>query len=399
MKIKPNQINMTQIMKKCTYYLFVTLLVLTGLFISPTTVLAQIPEPKCACAYCGVPCDTTSGHKPDCPYYVPPDQGRGGGAYIPAPVNPGVDYNSEFTNFLTDEANAENSKGIDCYNKREWSKAIRHFKRAAKYRPDIAAYKTNIDNAVAQQERLKEYERRAREWKKAAAENERKAKEAIGALKKGTIKAIKDLNCSAYWSLQSAGAALAAKDEVTKELDDEWASARKYGQFSDEAMEGKSPSGCPEVKISVPDVPPPVEANPQVRLYNYIITETKKLVPAIIETQQEIKDVNQRIEKTNKELADTRIKSGQLDEKLETTKSEKEKVVLIAEKKETDIKGDVLADLAGELLEEAADLNKKADQQIEREADLQNLYDDLRANPERAQELADKEAAKRASEK
>lgn len=71
MKIKPNHINMTQIMKKFFNSLFVTLLVLAGLIISPTTVFAQ-PEPSCVCATCGRPCDkiSTLGHKPGYSCYV-----------------------------------------------------------------------------------------------------------------------------------------------------------------------------------------------------------------------------------------------------------------------------------------------------------------------------------------
>lgn len=69
MKIKPNHINMTQIMKKCFNSLFVTLLVLAGLIIGPTTVLAQS---NCVCAICGRPCDeiSTLGHKPGYSCYV-----------------------------------------------------------------------------------------------------------------------------------------------------------------------------------------------------------------------------------------------------------------------------------------------------------------------------------------
>jgi hypothetical protein len=69
MKMKPNHINMTQIIKKCFIPLFITLLVLTGLIISPATVLAQS---NCVCAVCGKPCDeiSKSGHRPGYSCYV-----------------------------------------------------------------------------------------------------------------------------------------------------------------------------------------------------------------------------------------------------------------------------------------------------------------------------------------
>lgn len=73
MKIKPNHINIAQIIKKCFNPLFITLLVLAGLIISPATVLA-LPEPICTCAGCGRPCG--EGHKPGC-QYGPKNSGSG----------------------------------------------------------------------------------------------------------------------------------------------------------------------------------------------------------------------------------------------------------------------------------------------------------------------------------
>lgn len=80
MKVKPNHINITQIMKKCFNSLFVTLLVLAELIISPTTVLAQS---NCVCAICGRSCDevSRSGHKSGYSCYVAkkPTPGSSGG--------------------------------------------------------------------------------------------------------------------------------------------------------------------------------------------------------------------------------------------------------------------------------------------------------------------------------
>ncbi len=78
--MKPNHINMTQIMKKCFNPLFITLLVLAALIINTTTVL---PQSNCVCAICGRPCDevSRSGHKPGYSCYVAkkPTPGSSGG--------------------------------------------------------------------------------------------------------------------------------------------------------------------------------------------------------------------------------------------------------------------------------------------------------------------------------
>ena len=51
---------------------------------------------------------------------------------------------------------------------------------------------------------------------------------------------------------------------------------------------------------------------------------------------------------------------------------------------------DALVKQALELDQEATQLNTKADKQGETVVDLQKIYDDVRANPERAKELAGK---------
>lgn len=210
------------------------------------------------------------------------------------------------------------------------------------------------------------------------------------AAKEKTIKAIKELNCSAYWGLNSAKAALDGKNEVTKKLDDKYTLARKYGEYSAMAKDGKSVSGCPEVKISVPDVPPPVEANPQIQLYKHIIQQTEILVPDIIETQQKIEDTKQRLKNIKKDIADKRQEIEQFDKKLRSTKKEEEKDTLKKNKEEIDRERDALVKQALELDQEATQLNTKADKQGETVVDLQKIYDDVRANPERAKELAGK---------
>lgn len=210
------------------------------------------------------------------------------------------------------------------------------------------------------------------------------------AAKEKTIKAIKELNCSAHWGLKAASAALDAKDEVTENLDDRYTLARKDGEYSAMAKDGKSVSGCPEVKISVPDVPPPVEANPQIQLYNYIIQQTEILVPDIIETQKEIEKTKQRLKDIEKEKYKNRQETEQLVSNLITTKNEEEKDKLTAKYEENNIKYDELEKQAREALKTANQLNTKADKQGEKVADLKKIYDDVQANPERAKELAGK---------
>ena len=65
MRMKPNHITMTRLIKNCFNPSFLTLLVLAGLMIIPTTVSSQY---NCVCGECGRPCG--SGHAPSCSSYV-----------------------------------------------------------------------------------------------------------------------------------------------------------------------------------------------------------------------------------------------------------------------------------------------------------------------------------------
>jgi hypothetical protein len=207
------------------------------------------------------------------------------------------------------------------------------------------------------------------------------------AAKEKTIKALKELNGSVYWGLKAASAALDAKDEVTKTLDDKWADARKYAENSGMAMSGTFVPGSPEFEVRVPDVPPPVEANPQIQLYNYIVQQTKILVPDIIETQKAIEKTKQSSGNIKKDIADNRNETEQLVEKLLTTKNEEEKDKLKATYEEKNKEYDELTAQAKQADKEAGELDKKADKQRENYADLQKSNDAVQANPERAQEI------------
>jgi predicted nuclease with TOPRIM domain len=89
-------------------------------------------------------------------------------------------------------------------------------------------------------------------------------------------------------------------------------------------------------------------------------------------------------------IADKRQEIEQFDKKLRTTKKEEEKDTLKKNKEEIDRERDALVKQALELDQEATQLNTKSDKQGKTVVDLQKIYDDVRANPERAKELAGK---------
>jgi hypothetical protein len=198
------------------------------------------------------------------------------------------------------------------------------------------------------------------------------------AIKERTMKAIKQLNCSAYWALNASGAALKGDFDT----------ARRHGEFSAQAKGGNTASGCPEIKVYVPDVPPPVETNPQIQLYNHIIRQAGVLAVDIIETRQKIESANNRLENTKKDINVRQEKIKEIDRLLNHPRGKKE--VLSVQKKEEEKELDELEKLALELQKDAAQLNKNADGQRGKLADLQGVYESVKQNPQRAKELIKK---------
>ena len=98
--------------------------------------------------------------------------------------------------------------------------------------------------------------------------------------KNETIKAIEELNCSAYWGMEAAGMALAGRDEF----------ARVYGEYSARAKTDDSLSGkCPAISVEIPPVGAPQPATFQKDFYRFIVKKTADLLPVIHDLKEQKK--------------------------------------------------------------------------------------------------------------
>jgi len=261
-----------------------------------------------------------------------------------------------------DAMNDANNNGIDCYEKGDWSCALRYFELALEYSPYNPSIISNINKA---KEKLRAQQQPAPV----------QVQKAYGpAIKERTMKAVKELNCGAHWALNALDASRAG-DAVT---------ARQYGEFSARAKGGNTASGCPEFRVFVPDVPPPMEVNPQIRTYNYIIQQADILVPAIIETQKKIQDTKSRIEKTGKDIVVRQDEIKYLEKNISNPIWKDDPHI---RKKEAEHELDELEKLARELQKQADQLNRNADEQKGKRDDLKRMYDFVKENPQRADEL------------
>jgi hypothetical protein len=167
-----------------------------------------------------------------------------------------------------------------------------------------------------------------------------------------TEKALKELSCSAYWGIKALKEA--GTTSITKDLNDSLSVASQYVQNSAMAKGAEPGAECPAIVMNIPEAPLPIESDPQIQAYVYIVKKTEILLPQMVQTRQKIVQTDQQIEVLKKEK---KVKNDmQSDE---------------AKKKADD-----------ELKREALELEKQAKEA----ADLEVMYDDISRNPEHSEE-------------
>lgn len=199
-------------------------------------------------------------------------------------------------------------------------------------------------------------------------------------LRNQTEKLIKELNCSAFWGLEAAKTAVNAKVEITSKLDDDLETARSLAEMSEGAEQGKSISGCPTVSINVPDIPPPIEQNPQIRLFNTMSNDLQAMIPEIITTKTQQKDVKDWQDEVKGDITRNRKEKAVLDRKPNTPKNRVEK-----QKKEDEFDALIKEALAAE--SEAKNSQEKINGFKEKVSGYQNIYDAVTKDPSRAKEF------------
>lgn len=114
------------------------------------------------------------------------------------------------------------------------------------------------------------------------------------------IKAIKDLNCAAYWGLQAAGAGLNNNDK----------DASTYSDFSNAASSGNMVSGCPERNFNIPEPSQPQKVDFQVDFYEYLNDEVSKKIETIQNFKTEIEKADKKVVEDEKKVEELKTKSN-----------------------------------------------------------------------------------------
>lgn len=202
-------------------------------------------------------------------------------------------------------------------------------------------------------------------------------------LRARTAQSIKQLNCSAYYGLMAAEAALYANIEIRKYLDDDLEWSRGYAEKSLGVKKGQTDMNCPTVNVEVPEIPPPIEQNPQIRLFDSMSNDLQVMIPEIISTKMQQKDIKDWQNEIKNDINRNRKEKAVLDRKPRTTKNKAEK-----QKKEDEFDALIREAMAAE--NEAKSLQGKIDGYQEKVANYQNIYDTVTKEPTRAKEFLPK---------
>jgi hypothetical protein len=133
-------------------------------------------------------------------------------------------------------------------------------------------------------------------------------------------RALAQLNCSAYWGIKAARSALSASSENTA-LNGPDEFARVFGEYSAQAAGTSDGSGCPELKVNIPDVPQSGLGDIQSGMYEFIISEVDVVIP-------EIRILQDRKKVTKNTIAVNQGEIKKLENKRDSaaTKDEKAKI-------------------------------------------------------------------------
>jgi len=208
-------------------------------------------------------------------------------------------------------------------------------------------------------------------------------KPSFGVEREQTVKRIKELNCSAFWGIEALNEALKIRNDVTRNLEDEYTLTRQYAGFSAAAKGGKSVQGCPEVKISVPDVPPPLASNPQIILYDQLIEQEQELLTNVIDTNRTIRVTAKRITEAEQETKSKVEELVRMSHKPNTAKNR-------AEKRKAEAELTELMEIALQAQREANELKETADEQRNKVAELQTTFDIVSKDPDQAKNFLNK---------
>jgi len=200
------------------------------------------------------------------------------------------------------------------------------------------------------------------------------------------INAVRELSCTAEYSLEASNAALAGDFERARES--AGCIFDYFGAYFAPAIKlSKCSHACnasQTVKVYIPDVPPPVEDNPQAKVYNYIRERSNKLLPEVIYNQNKLKETEDRITKLEEQRSKIKEQKEVVEKQQAKVNEPELREQLEKEKTKFDQDDASLLIEAERLNKEALEMQKKADTYKDEIFKLNRYLVDNMENPERS---------------
>jgi len=204
------------------------------------------------------------------------------------------------------------------------------------------------------------------------------------ALKPGNVAAanhgdeIKDLRNSVYWALKAASA-------VSNGNNENYETARQHSEYSAQAYAGS------DIELpSVPDVPAPVHAHPQIRLYKYLIKNTNRAASELKLINTNLKQVEEEKRKSEGKIDQQKAKIKELKQKKsvrkKNDKQEDMDKLITAAKAELDAAKKQDREASKNIIS----LNEQKKGQEENLSNLRQAFDMVNKHPEQAGKILKK---------
>lgn len=200
------------------------------------------------------------------------------------------------------------------------------------------------------------------------------------------INAVRELSCTAEYSLEASNAALAGDFERARES--AGCIFDYFGAYFAPAIKlSKCSHACnasQTVKVYIPDVPSPVEDNPQAKVYNYIRERSNKLLPEVIYNQNKLKETEDRITKLEEQRSKIKEQKEVVEKQQAKVNEPELREQLEKQKTKFDQDDASLLIEAERLNKEALEMQKKADTYKDEIFKLNRYLVDNMENPERS---------------
>ena len=200
------------------------------------------------------------------------------------------------------------------------------------------------------------------------------------------INAVRELSCTAEYSLEASNAALAGDFERARES--AGCIFDYFGAYFAPAIKlSKCSHACnasQTEKVYIPDVPSPVEDNPQAKVYNYIRERSNKLLPEVIYNQNKLKETEDRITKLEEQRSKIKEQKEVVEKQQAKVNEPELREQLEKEKTKFDQDDASLLIEAERLNKEALEMQKKADTYKDEIFKLNRYLVDNMENPERS---------------